>query len=63
MGTLIWLVITTAIGWAIGKYVPEVPAPILGAVTGFVVGVVLRVLVATGSGAAGSIDDVIDIFD
>lgn len=49
MGTFILLVITTVLGWAIGHFAFD--AGVIGAVIGFVVGVLLRI------GAAENIGD------
>jgi multisubunit Na+/H+ antiporter MnhE subunit len=40
--TVIWLIFTTVIGWAVGNYGFEVPHPIIGAVFGFIVGLIVR---------------------
>jgi hypothetical protein len=52
MGTLILLIVTTAIGALIGHF--GFDAALVGAVVGFVVGILLRV---------GAADDAIDLFD
>lgn len=52
MGTFILLVITTAVGAAIGHF--GFDQAVIGAIVGFVVGVLIRI---------GAADDAIDLFD
>ena len=59
MGTIIWLIFTTFIGWAIGhfwftEYV------ILCAIIGFVVGLILRFFARVGGDALDVVGDIID---
>lgn len=59
MGTIIWLIFTTLIGWAIGhfwftEYV------ILCAIIGFVVGLILRFFARVGDDALDVVGDIID---
>lgn len=62
MGTLIWLTITTLIGAFIGSH--WFAAPIIGASTGFGIGLFLRLMVeAGGAGADSMVDGIGDIFD
>lgn len=60
MGTIVWLLITTALGATIGHY--GFNAVGIGALIGLVVGVFLRLLVASGApGEAGDfVGDVAD---
>lgn len=66
MWTFLWLAVTTGCGWAIGVYGPfDAIHPYIGSGIGFVVGGVLRLMVAIGGGEAiEAVGDVVGaIFD
>lgn len=58
MLTFIWLVFTTAIGWAVGQYAFDTPYPLICAVIGFAVGGIIRVLPKVAVEAADVIGDI-----
>lgn len=56
MGTLLWLSFTTTIGGVIGQFVLGTPHPVIGALIGFVVGLVALVSMTDAVEVLGDVD-------
>ena len=57
----VWVVFATVVGWLIGNYVIDPSDPLMGAVIGFAVGLVMLTMVKLGIGEG--IGDAFDILD
>ena len=59
MGTIIWLVFTTFIGWAIG-YFWITEHVVLCSIIGFIIGLILRFFARIGTDSIDVVGDIID---